>query len=47
MWITIWKVFSDLITLRVISVKFLLVISMLYKTVVLRITDMITQDESN
>ena len=30
-----------------ISVKFLLVISLLYKTVVMRIEDMITQVESN
>ena len=37
-----------LYALRVISVKFLLVISVLYKTgVVMRIKDMITQDESN
>ena len=37
-----------LYALRVISVKFHLVISMLYKTgVVMRIKDMIIQDESN
>ena len=37
--------FTDI---RVINVKFLLVISLLYKTeTVMRIKDMITQDESN
>ena len=50
MWITIWKVFSDLNPLSPKSDQRQISpcnISALQNRVVMRITDMITQDESN